>query len=112
MRVWSSRTRVGRGRPVSAANTESVVERRRFNASRTMKARRTGSITRSHLVRNTDFVDFTRARRRSWRMVGATEETPMAYQSIEVRKLTPTIGAEIFGVDLGQPLGNQQFQEV
>ena len=36
----------------------------------------------------------------------------MAYQSIEVRKLTPCIGAEIFGVDLGKPLGNQQFQEV
>ena len=28
----------------------------------------------------------------------------MAYQSIEVRKLTPSIGAEIFGVDLGKPL--------
>ena len=36
----------------------------------------------------------------------------MTYQTIEVRKLTPTIGAEIFGVDLAQPLGNQQFQEV
>ena len=36
----------------------------------------------------------------------------MSYQSIDVRKLTPTIGAEIFGVDLGKPLGNQQFQEV
>jgi taurine dioxygenase len=36
----------------------------------------------------------------------------MAYQSIDVRKLTPTIGAEIFGVDLAKPLGNQQFQEV
>ena len=36
----------------------------------------------------------------------------MPYQSIDVRKLTPTIGAEIFGVDLGKPLGNQQFQEV
>src|SRR6187549_2712315 len=36
----------------------------------------------------------------------------MSYQTIEVRKLTPTIGAEIFGVDLAQPLGNQQFQEV
>ena len=36
----------------------------------------------------------------------------MANQSIEVRKLTPTIGAEIFGVDLSKPLGNQQFQEV
>ena len=29
-----------------------------------------------------------------------------------MRKLTPAIGAEIFGVDLGKPLGNQQFQEV
>ena len=36
----------------------------------------------------------------------------MAYQSIDVRKLTPTIGAEIFGVDLSTPLGNQQFDEV
>jgi taurine dioxygenase len=36
----------------------------------------------------------------------------MASQSIEIRKLTPTIGAEILGVDLSKPLGNQQFQEV
>jgi taurine dioxygenase len=36
----------------------------------------------------------------------------MSYQSIDVRKLTPTIGAEIFGVDLGNGLGNQQFQEI
>ena len=36
----------------------------------------------------------------------------MSYQTIEVRKLNPTIGAEIFGVDLSKPLGNQQFQEV
>jgi taurine dioxygenase len=36
----------------------------------------------------------------------------MAYQSIEVRKLTPTIGAEIFGADLSKPLGNQQFDEI
>jgi alpha-ketoglutarate-dependent taurine dioxygenase len=36
----------------------------------------------------------------------------MSYQTIEVRKLTPTIGAEIHGIDLSQPLGNQQFQEV
>ena len=36
----------------------------------------------------------------------------MGYQSIEVRKSTPNIGAEIFGVDLSRPLGNQQFQEV
>src|SRR5688572_32775084 len=36
----------------------------------------------------------------------------MTYQTIDVRKLTPSIGAEIFGVDLAKPLGNQQFQEV
>jgi taurine dioxygenase len=36
----------------------------------------------------------------------------MTYQSIDVRKLTPTIGAEIFGVDLSRELGNQQFQEI
>jgi taurine dioxygenase len=36
----------------------------------------------------------------------------MRYQTIEVRKLTPHIGAEIGGVDLSCPLGNQQFQEV
>ena len=36
----------------------------------------------------------------------------MSYQTIELRKSTPSIGAEISGVDLSQPLGNQQFQEV
>jgi taurine dioxygenase len=36
----------------------------------------------------------------------------MPYQTIEVTKLTPYIGAEIGGVDLSRPLGNQQFQEV
>ena len=36
----------------------------------------------------------------------------MGYQTIEVRKSTPSIGAEIFGADLSEPLGNQQFQEV
>jgi taurine dioxygenase len=36
----------------------------------------------------------------------------MPYQTIEVTKLTPHIGAEIGGVDLSKPLGNQQFQEV
>src|SRR6202158_1232556 len=36
----------------------------------------------------------------------------MDYQTIEVRKLTPWIGAEIFGVDLAKPLGNQAFQEI
>jgi taurine dioxygenase len=36
----------------------------------------------------------------------------MTDNTIEVRKLTPTIGAEIFGVDLAGPLGNQQFAEI
>ena len=36
----------------------------------------------------------------------------MAYDSIQLRKLTPTIGAEIFGVDLGQPLTDRQFEEI
>lgn len=36
----------------------------------------------------------------------------MSYQTIELRKSTPSIGAEIFGVDLSRPLDNQQFQEV
>ncbi len=36
----------------------------------------------------------------------------MAYQTIEVNKLNPVIGAEIGGVDLSKPLGNQQFQEI
>jgi taurine dioxygenase len=36
----------------------------------------------------------------------------MPYQTIEVRKSTPNIGAEILGVDLSKSLGNQQFQEV
>src|ERR1700682_1429782 len=42
----------------------------------------------------------------------AKREGDMPYQTIEVRKLTPHIGAEIGGVDLSCPLGNQQFQEV
>jgi taurine dioxygenase len=36
----------------------------------------------------------------------------MRYETIEVRKLTPTIGAEIIGADLSRALGNQQFQEI
>jgi len=32
--------------------------------------------------------------------------------TIEIRKSTPNIGAEIFGVDISKPLGNRQFQEV
>ena len=36
----------------------------------------------------------------------------MGYQTIEVRKSTPTSGPRSSGVDLSEPLGNQQFQEV
>src|SRR5215510_3383904 len=36
----------------------------------------------------------------------------MSYQTIEVHNSNPHIGAEIRGVDLSKPLGNQQFQEV
>ena len=36
----------------------------------------------------------------------------MAHQSIEVRKLTPAIGAEIFGVDLGGEISNSQFEAI
>src|SRR5213595_3498622 len=40
------------------------------------------------------------------------EKCQMPYQTIEVTKLTPHIGAEIGGVDLSRPLGNQTFQEI
>jgi taurine dioxygenase len=36
----------------------------------------------------------------------------MNFETIAVRKLTPVIGAEVAGVDLSQPLGNQTFQEI
>ena len=31
---------------------------------------------------------------------------------MEVRPVTPAIGAEIFGADFGQELGNQTYQEI
>ena len=34
------------------------------------------------------------------------------YETIRVDKLTPIIGAEITGVDLAQPLGSRQFDEI
>ncbi len=40
----------------------------------------------------------------------ADESAP--YDTITVDKLTPIIGAEIGGVDLSQPLGNQTFEEI
>jgi taurine dioxygenase len=36
----------------------------------------------------------------------------MPYETITVEPLSPVIGAEIKGVDLRKPLGNQQFQEI
>ncbi|MBO0763764.1 MAG: TauD/TfdA family dioxygenase [Hyphomicrobiaceae bacterium] len=36
----------------------------------------------------------------------------MAYRTIEVRKSSPNIGAEIRGIDLAEPLSEKQFQEV
>jgi len=35
-----------------------------------------------------------------------------AYETIQVDPVTPRVGAVVSGVDLGQPLGNQQFQEI
>ena len=51
-------------------------------------------------------VSFSRRLRRKAR------KSQWATSTIEVRKLTPCIGAEIFGVDLAKPLGNQTFQEI
>ena len=36
----------------------------------------------------------------------------MAYQSIQIEKLTPHIGGEIHGVDLSQPLDERTFKEI
>jgi alpha-ketoglutarate-dependent taurine dioxygenase len=36
----------------------------------------------------------------------------MSLQSIEVRKLTPTIGAEVSGVDIAAGVSNSQFEEI
>jgi taurine dioxygenase len=36
----------------------------------------------------------------------------MTYDVLDVKPMTRRIGAEIFGVDLGKPLSNRQFEEV
>ncbi|MSP42327.1 MAG: taurine dioxygenase [Alphaproteobacteria bacterium] len=41
-----------------------------------------------------------------------TGKSAPAYETIQVRRLSPALGAEISGVDLRQPLGNQTFQEI
>ncbi|MEY2658421.1 MAG: hypothetical protein RLZZ395_2163 [Pseudomonadota bacterium] len=42
----------------------------------------------------------------------ASAPTNAAYHTLSVRRLTPILGAEIDGVDLSQPLSDEQFQEV
>jgi len=47
------------------------------------------------------------------RAIEAWHALPRApYQTIDVRRLTPTIGAEVHGVDLSQDLSDAQFAEV
>lgn len=46
-----------------------------------------------------------------FRLSGANDGK-RTYETIKVRKLSPALGAEISGIDLRQPLGNQTFQEV
>ncbi|SKA01100.1 taurine dioxygenase [Enhydrobacter aerosaccus] len=36
----------------------------------------------------------------------------MAYETIQIRKLTPAIGAEVSGIDLGGPLSNRQVSDL
>ena len=38
--------------------------------------------------------------------------TERQHETIQVEPLNPVIGAEISGVDLRQPLGNQTYQEI
>jgi len=40
------------------------------------------------------------------------KQEAMKYETIRVETLTPTIGAEITGIDLAQPLSDQQFHEI
>src|SRR4029077_5817775 len=42
----------------------------------------------------------------------AADQRGMPYETIEVRKVTPAIGAEISGVDLAGPLSNRQVSEL
>jgi len=40
------------------------------------------------------------------------KQEAMKYETIQVTPLTPTIGAEITGIDLAKPLSDQQFHEI
>ena len=42
----------------------------------------------------------------------AMKQEAMKYETIQVTPLTPTIGAEITGIDLALPLSDQQFHEI
>ncbi len=44
--------------------------------------------------------------------LSGSDAAPRSYETIKVRKLSPALGAEISGIDLSKPLGNQTFQEV
>lgn len=47
------------------------------------------------------------------RAIEAWHARPLApFSTIEVRRLTPTLGAEVRGIDLSQPLTQAQLQEV
>lgn len=45
-------------------------------------------------------------------MPGLTEQPETAFEKISVRKLHPTFGAQISGVDFSSPLSDEVFAEV
>ena len=50
-----------------------------------------------------------------WRIAnraGPADHPAMPHETIEVRKVTPAIGAEISGIDLAAPLSNRQVSEL
>ncbi len=46
------------------------------------------------------------------RLEAATGQGKREYRALDVRKITPAIGAEVYGVDLTQPLSDQVFAEL
>ena len=53
----------------------------------------------------------TRVWENEFRLTDAGKSAP-AYETIRVRRMSPALGAEISGIDLRRPLGNQTFQEL